>query len=69
MKNTFDSFTLWEDSQEDQSDLQNMVDFLEKMLFDLKGFKVARQVLIKRRFEMFLNSSDGEDEEGSGWGI
>ena len=70
MKNNFESFFLWEDTHEDQSDLKNMINFIEKTLFELQGFQATRKVLIKRKFEMFINSSDGEtDSEESSWGL
>ena len=70
MKNNFEGFALYENIKEDQFELNNMLEFIGQAIFDLQGFNVSRKVLIKRRFEKFMNSSVEEtDDDDSGWGI
>ena len=70
MKNNFDGVPLFEETTKDQQDLKNFLGFIDETLFELRGFHATRKVLIKRRFEMFMNSTDEEtDNSDSGWGI
>ena len=70
MKNNFEGFCLFEDIKEDQFELKNMLGFIEQTLFEIQGFNATRKVLIKRRFEMFINSNEEEtDDNDSGWSI
>ena len=70
MKNNFDNIRLWENTNSEQRELKKMLEFIDQTLFELQGFHASRKVLIKRRFEMFINSTDEEtDNSDSGWGV
>ena len=70
MKSQFKGFGLWDHSPEDQFELGEMISFIEKAILELQGFSATRRKLIKRRFDMLINSTDGEtDDEDSGWDL
>ena len=70
MKNNFEGVPLFEKTDKDQKEIKNLLGFIDESLFEIMGFNATRKVLIKRRFEMFINSTDEEtDNSDSGWGL